>query len=124
MRYSSALFVVALGAAGCDGDPVVDAGPSACPMPAPGECALGPEDTIDACGDGCDNDEDGFMDCADFGCSREATPEVMAYCDSILEQTMSSCTDGVDNDCNGFTDCADFGCSRSPDPAIAALCEP
>jgi hypothetical protein len=31
-------------------------------------CPSGPEDTFEACSDGCSNDDDSFVDCDDFDC--------------------------------------------------------
>lgn len=35
----------------------------------PASCMMGPENTAAACGDGCSNDDDSFVDCADFDCN-------------------------------------------------------
>jgi hypothetical protein len=37
---------------------------------------MGGENTTAACGDGIDNDCNGFRDCADFSCSRSTTVTV------------------------------------------------
>ena len=50
-----------------------------------------------ACQDGADNDYDGYIDAADFGCR---------------ESTAVTCTDGLDNDGDGDTDLADLDCDR------------
>ncbi|MEM9456360.1 MAG: hypothetical protein AAGF11_19415 [Myxococcota bacterium] len=83
----------------------------------------GPENTLEACSDGVDNDGDGFVDCEDFDCSMSPDVEITDYCASIEENTPAACSDGVDNDGNGFTDCEDFGCSMSDDPEVLAVCE-
>ncbi|MCS6856650.1 MAG: hypothetical protein NZM37_02965 [Sandaracinaceae bacterium] len=88
------------------------------------ESIRGPENTIERCMDGVDNDGNGYTDCQDFSCSREdrgASPEAVAYCMSIAENTIEKCSDGVDNDNNGYVDCADFSCSRSSND-VAAFC--
>lgn len=86
-----------------------------------GDCTTsGPENTNAACGDGVDNDCDGFTDCRDFDCTRTssvticpATDGGSRACDATgPENTNAACSDGVDNDCDGFRDCSDFDCSR------------
>ena len=54
--------------------------------------------TVDGelCGDGIDNDGDGYSDCADQDCA--------GLCEEV-------CGDGVDNDANGLADCADPVCA-------------
>jgi hypothetical protein len=81
----------------------------------------GTENSNTACGDGVDNDCNGFVDCNDFSCSRgdagvtvcgaraDAGPCIMTG----PENTNAACGDGVDNDCDGFRDCSDFDCSRT-----------
>jgi len=91
-----------------------------CPPPSP--CEMDEEDTLSACRDGCDNDGDGFTDCADFGCTMGDDPGALAYCAEPSEATVEQCCDGVDNDGDGFVDCGDFSCSRSEDPAVRDLC--
>ncbi len=51
---------------------------------------------VEICNDGIDNDNDGFIDCADFDCNSKC-PE-------------TNCSDGIDNDSDGFTDCEDNDC--------------
>ena len=89
----------------------------------------GVENTAVTCGDGIDNDCDGFVDCMDFDCSRN-NPAV-TFCGDAgaprvdrgpctpmgAENTAAACMDGIDNDCNGFIDCNDFACSRN-NPAV------
>lgn len=74
----------------------------------------GSENTATACGDGIDNDCNGFVDCADFSCSCQGScPSSRMGCTcSGAESTNEACGDGRDNDCNGFMDCNDFSCSR------------
>ncbi|MBI1320748.1 MAG: hypothetical protein GC168_17630 [Candidatus Hydrogenedens sp.] len=57
---------------------------------------------VELCGDGIDNDQNGFTDCDDFACSNSQ------FCTGE-----TSCGDGIDNDENGFTDCGDFNCANS-----------
>ena len=55
--------------------------------------------TETGCGDGFDNDQDGWLDCCD------------SDCDSAAEcQTETNCSDGLDNDCDGAFDCCDVNC--------------
>lgn len=63
------------------------------------------------CADGIDNDNDGFVDCEDYSCSRN--PNVMACGPRDPENTDSLCMDGIDNDNDGYTDCMDYDCSRN-----------
>ncbi len=106
----------------CDFDCSMTTGVTVCARDAStrtdtGPCdARGSENTNATCGDGVDNDCDGFLDCNDFDCSRTASVTVCggdsgARCDAGgTENTNATCGDGVDNDCDGFTDCADFSC--------------
>lgn len=77
--------------------------------------AMGAENTPTACGDGVDNDCDGFVDCNDLNCTCQgACPSTRTGCTcSGSENSDTACGDGRDNDCNGFVDCSDFGCSRN-----------
>ena len=76
----------------------------------------GAEASVTECGDGVDNDCDGYTDCVDRNCS------CVGRCGGYVagcacrgpEATNGACGDGVDNDCNSFTDCMDFACSRNP----------
>lgn len=71
-----------------------------------------PEESDAACSDGIDNDNNGFVDCDDFGCSRN---EAVTVCGGgTPEVTEDACSDGVDNDNDGFTDCDDVECSWNP----------
>ena len=82
------------------------------------------EDTLEACSNGIDDDNNGFTDCEDFSCSMSTDPEILDYCDSFpSEDTLDTWSNGVDDDENGFADCADFSCSQSEDPAIQEYCE-
>jgi hypothetical protein len=69
-----------------------------------GNCTPGPENTEAACGDGCDNDGNNFIDCDDFACG------VVAACVKPAENSNPKCSDGVDNDTDGKIDCDDFDC--------------
>jgi hypothetical protein len=70
------------------------------------------ESTLEQCSDGVDNDNNRYIDCADYSCSRSEDEEVKSYCEARLENSFEKCHDRLDNDGNGFTDCADFSCSE------------
>lgn len=104
----------------CDTAPcMTDGGMGSC---AAGFCEAGcmyegPEDAEGTCGDGRDNDCDGFTDCGDLSCGGTCT---CGGCDDGgtdacvpegSEDSDAACGDGRDNDCNGFTDCGDVACS-------------
>jgi hypothetical protein len=77
-----------------------------------------PEDNDAACSDGQDNDNNGFVDCKDFGCSKNPAVTV---CAGTPEDTDATCSDGIDNDNNGFTDCKDFSCSKSKTVTVCPM---
>src|SRR3989344_3126585 len=59
-----------------------------------------------ACADGIDNDEDGLVDLADFGCTNAEDND----------ERFPECFDGIDNDSDGFIDFpADTNCSSVSD---------
>jgi hypothetical protein len=72
------------------------------------------EDTLEACTDSCDNDENGYVDCQDRNCCDVAGVSCgpTTYCgrQSGAENTATLCGDNMDNDGDGFIDCNDFGC--------------
>jgi hypothetical protein len=132
----------ALALAGCptrnDGTDTGMTGTDVPAIDAPVECTAGPENTAAACGDGCSNDDDDFVDCADFDCDDfcedggvpRDTPAAMT-CDggTMPEDSVAACSDSCDNDGNGFADCNDFDCCGvrtdcpagtecGPDPAL------
>ncbi|MFH2009388.1 MAG: hypothetical protein ABI333_22545 [bacterium] len=55
--------------------------------------------TVEICGDGLDNDNDGLVDCADSDCHMDPTCGELA------------CDDSQDNDGDGLTDCWDPDCT-------------
>jgi endonuclease I len=75
------------------------------------------EDSDRACEDGLDNDEDGYIDCEDYDCSRDPAVTVCGE-PPELEDTDDECEDGLDNDEDGYIDCADFDCTRDPDISV------
>ncbi len=104
-----------------DAGPPVDAAVLAC-------ATTGPENTVAACSDGCDNDGDRFADCNDYDCCSlvtcgsdtacgrrsDAGPRADAYVPACSttgpENTTAACSDGCDNDGDHFADCDDFDC--------------
>ena len=109
------------------GAPPVDTGVT--PVDA-GCSATGTENTNATCGDGVDNDCDGFVDCNDFDCSRSPSvtlcprdaglPMDLGCIPTGAENTNATCGDGVDNDCDGYVDCIDFDCTRTG--TLATVC--
>ncbi len=82
------------------------------------------------CGDGIDNDCDGFIDCDDFDCGCTDADndgygaEGTACCSvpdcddndaSVNPGATEICDDGIDNDCDGLTDCDDPDCGCTID---------
>lgn len=63
------------------------------------------KDEEEACGDGVDNDDDGFVDCEDDECSDDPA------CD---EAPVEDCADGTDDDGDGLVDCDDTDCADDP----------
>ncbi len=63
------------------------------------------------CDDGIDNDDNGFMDCADSVCSSH--PSCMPSSSSSTG-TEYDCSDNIDNDGNGYIDCDDSMCTSDP----------
>lgn len=59
-------------------------------------CSKPEDDPVEICGNGIDDDEDGYTDDADTDCQEQ------------------DCGDGVDNDGDGFIDCDDTNCSTTP----------
>ncbi len=89
------------------------------------------ENTYAQCTDGVDNDHNGYADCGDYSCSKNADAAITKYCAAIAETGLVKCTNGVDDDHNGYADCADFSCSKAgttqpvskEDAAIKAHCD-
>lgn len=101
----------------------------------------GPENTVAACTDSCDNDVDDFADCDDFDCCDLRTDcPATSECGSMTgdggtvapcategpENTAAACMDGCDNDRNSFADCNDFDCCdvRTDCPATTSCGRP
>ena len=91
------------------------------------------EATFSVCNDGIDNDNDGFVDCADFSCQGFVTfdrdgearsacleslraPGDLGDTDPVaaLQEAQDACSDGNDNDNDGFVDCDDWDCQWNP----------
>ncbi len=78
------------------------------------------ENTLSACSDGIDNDCNGYVDCADYSCTKNdgtnyfASPDAIEYCNRDLtkkpENTEEACSDGYDEDLDGLIDCDDQEC--------------
>ena len=62
-----------------------------------------PENSINLCSDGVDNDNDGLVDCADEDCKE------LVNCS---ENTFLACNDLFDNDLDGLVDCFDPDCHQ------------
>ncbi len=88
------------------------------------------ENTIEACFDGVDNDDDGYYDCADYDCSdfsacmmcgnykdhpdtEEEEGSTQDCLPSYTEDTDILCSDTYDNDLDGLIDCDDPNCSEA-----------
>jgi UPF0271 protein len=76
-----------------------------------------PENTVEACTDKVDNDNDKFIDCNDFDCCKVVDCKTLAPDSSCAKQgtttpenTVELCSDGKDNDGDKFIDCDDFDC--------------
>ncbi|MCZ6792134.1 MAG: hypothetical protein O7J95_00805, partial [Planctomycetota bacterium] len=65
------------------------------------DITIGAGASPEICGDGADNDRDGWIDCNDPDCANAAD------CGAEV------CGDGIDNDGDLLTDCADPDCARS-----------
>ncbi len=88
------------------------------------------ENTIEACFDGVDNDDDGFSDCADYDCldfsacmmcgnysdhpdAEEEEGSTQECLPTYTEDTGTLCDDTYDNDLDGLVDCDDPDCSKA-----------
>jgi hypothetical protein len=69
------------------------------------ELCCSTEFTNELCSNGIDDDDNGYTDCEDFGCSQGV---FVTVCDAE-----TSCTDGIDNDNDGRTDCLDSDCAMN-----------
>lgn len=116
----------------CPGDTSPEGACSSLDTSSEKECLL---EALASCADGRDNDCNGYVDCADFACSKDSPlPGVIEYCglvngtgtstnETVLEfyqkygitspqpeNTEETCTDGIDNNLNALTDCEDPEC--------------
>ena len=76
-----------------------------------------PENSLEACSDGVDNDCDGYKDCESFTCTqvaRGASEEAIEWCNRdktpVDENTEEKCSDNLDDNQNGLMDCDDSEC--------------
>ena len=65
-----------------------------------------PDDPVEICDNGADDDLDGLTDCADY---EDCICDVPLYAD-VFED---NCSNGVDDDDDGRIDCADSDCFES-----------
>ncbi|MBU0550283.1 VWA domain-containing protein, partial [Myxococcota bacterium] len=79
----------------------------------PEGCAWMLESDEARCGDGIDNDGNGYADCAEWSCLHNPAVSACAEARAGLEITEALCTDGIDNDGNGYADCQDYHCARN-----------
>lgn len=63
----------------------------------------------EVCGDGIDNDLDGFTDCSDSECAALTECTIV-----IINPPAEICWDGLDNDEDGLFDCDDPSCMSDP----------
>jgi hypothetical protein len=78
-------------------------------------CTPTGRESASACGDGVDNDCNGYVDCDDRSCSCTGSCRafrVGCVCGGA-ESTNAACANGADDDCDGFIDCNDFDCTLS-----------
>jgi hypothetical protein len=76
------------------------------------------EDSMAACGDGCDNNRNGFADCEDRDCcDTGVTCAAGTYCGDFCEgarvesEDLGACDNDCDDDQDGHVDCDDFDCA-------------
>lgn len=68
------------------------------------------ENTLAACTDKVDNNNNSLVDCDDPGCSAFSQCQAINNAETA-ENTLLKCSDGIDNDGNGLTDCDDPRCN-------------
>lgn len=64
---------------------------------------------FEICGNGLDDNNNGFIDCADSACS--SLPECLFNPPTTTGPTPEICDNSIDDDANGKIDCADSACS-------------
>ena len=67
---------------------------------------------LEDCDDGIDNDNDGFIDCADSDC----------FGDPLCVNVETICDDNIDNDGDGPVDCLDSDCFGNPACVVEDCC--
>jgi hypothetical protein len=75
------------------------------------------ESTDALCGDGKDNDDNGFTDCSDFACSRNPSVSVCGA-QAEYESSPDLCANGRDDDGDALVDCDDPDCYKNPFHAV------
>lgn len=80
--------------------------------------------TVEICGNGIDDDNDGFVDYDDVDCTEtgdECNNGVDDDGDGFIDandfdctETGDECTNGLDDDGDGFIDCDDLDCNGHP----------
>jgi hypothetical protein len=124
MRSLGLLIFVSLSVAACAEDTVASSGRSSGGGGGGGTAA-------ENCVDGVDNDQDGFVDCADQDCpqagacqgggdtgvqdtgSTDTGVQDTGSPDTGPEPQPENCIDGLDNDLDGRSDCADSDCDAA-----------
>lgn len=86
-------------------------------------CNKDDDDTqVEICGNGIDDDGDGFIDLDDNDCTERGATECNNGIDDDgdgfvdgndfdCQETGTNCANGIDDDGNGFTDCDDLACA-------------
>lgn len=97
---------------GSDGWDGPDADGDTGPSPEPTAFPWSSESTDTACADGRDNDQNGFADCDDFGCSRNPAVTVCGAW-AEYESSPAFCSNDGDDDRDGLVDCADPDCAEN-----------
>jgi hypothetical protein len=82
------------------------------------EGVSGPENTPEACSNGCDDDDDTFVDCDDFECEGVGSCPAPDGGSGMGENTDALCSNGRDDDGDSHVDCDDFECEGLGDCTV------